>query len=71
MWILADIPRAERFLALTGLTADDLRAALGDPAVLVAVLDFLSAHEPDLIAAAAALGTTPSALIAARESLNQ
>ena len=58
-------------MALTGLTADDLRAALGDPAVLVAVLDFLSAHEPNLIAAAATLGTTPTALIAARESLNQ
>ena len=68
-WVLGDEGRAGRLLALTGLTPEDLRAGLGDPAVLGAVLDFLAAHEPDLIAAAAALGTEPGELAAARERL--
>lgn len=68
-WVLGDGPRAERLLALTGLDADALRAGVGDPAVLGAVLDFLSAHEPDLCAAADHLGVAPQALIAARDAL--
>ncbi len=67
--MLGDAPRAERLLALTGLTVDDLRSGLGDPAVLGAVLDFLAAHEPDLVAAAEELGVKPAELMAARERL--
>jgi adenine/guanine phosphoribosyltransferase-like PRPP-binding protein len=66
-WILSDPTRAERFLAVTGLDADGLRAAIGEPATHLAVLDFLCAHEPDLIAAAEALGLAPAALAATRE----
>jgi adenine/guanine phosphoribosyltransferase-like PRPP-binding protein len=33
------------------------------------VLDFLCAHEPDLIAAAEALGLTPAALAAVRDRI--
>ena len=69
--MLGDGPRAERLLSLTGLTADELRAGLGDPALLGAVLDFLCAHEPDLVAAAVALDVTPAQLAAARESLSK
>lgn len=68
-WVLSDGPRAERLLALTGMTADTLRAGLTDPAVLGAVLDFLGAHEPDLLAASEHLGVAPQALIAARDAL--
>ena len=68
-WVLGDGPRAERLLALTGLDADALRAGLGDPAVLGAVLEFLAQHEPDLVAAAKHLGVEPVDLMAARESL--
>lgn len=68
-WVLADAPRSERLLALTGLTPDALRAGLGDPATLGAVLDFLCAHEPDLVAAAEALGVEPADLAGAREGL--
>jgi hypothetical protein len=68
-WVLGDGDRAARLLALTGLDADALRAGLADPAVLGAVLDFLAAHEPDLVAAAAALGIEPGELMAARERL--
>ena len=70
-WVLSDAPRAERLLSLTGLSADELRAGLGDSAMLGAVLDFLCAHEPDLVAAAAALNITPAQLAAARESLTE
>lgn len=69
-WVLGDGERAERLLALTGLTPDQLRAGLGDAAVLGAVLDFLCAHEPDLVAAAEALGVAPATLAAARERLS-
>ncbi len=69
-WTLRDDTRAERLIALTGLTVADLRARLGDPAVLDAVLGFLEAHEPDLIACAQALGVKPQRLIVARHELN-
>ena len=68
-WVLGDGERAERFLALTGLTPDELRVGLGDPAVQGAVLEFLCGHEADLIAAADALGLAPAVLAATRERL--
>jgi predicted lysophospholipase L1 biosynthesis ABC-type transport system permease subunit len=67
--VLGDGERAERFLALTGLTPEELRAGLGDPAVQGAVLEFLCGHEADLIAAAEALGLSPAELAAVRERL--
>lgn len=67
--MLGDDDRAQRLLALTGLTPDVLRGGLGEPAVLGAVLEFLAAHEPDLVAAADALGVRPADLMAARERL--
>lgn len=68
-WILGQPERAERLLSLTGLTPDDLRAGLDDNAVLGAVVEFLCAYEPDLIAAAGALGIEPQQLAATRERL--
>lgn len=68
--MLTDGERADRFLALTGLTPDTLRAGLGEPAMLAAVLDFLANHEADLVAAADALEVDPAILIAARENLS-
>ena len=70
-WLLGDQDRAGRLLALTGMTPDILRAGLGDRTVLAAVLDFLAAHEPDLAAAATALGVEPQILASACESLNR
>ncbi|NLR37860.1 DUF3572 domain-containing protein [Novosphingobium sp. ERW19] len=69
-WVLSDGDRAERFLSLTGLTPDELRAGLGDPAMLGAVLDFLANHEADLVNAAFALDISPETLIAARKELS-
>ena len=68
---LSDERRAQRFLDLTGLDAAELRgrAVAGDRGLLAATIAFLESHEPDLIAVAEALGTTPAALVAAREAL--
>jgi hypothetical protein len=68
-WVLGEQDRAERFLSLTGLTPEELRASLGQPSTLAAVLEFLCQHEPDLLAAADALGVSPQALAATRERL--
>ncbi len=69
VFILGDDIRADRFLALTGLTPDALRAGVGDPVVMGAVLEFLANHEADLVAAAAALDIPPETLAAAWEKL--
>ncbi|MEC3950741.1 DUF3572 domain-containing protein [Sphingobium sp. HWE2-09] len=71
VWTLSDGARADRLLALTGLDVDTLRAGIDDPGILSAVLAFLADHEPDLIACAEAIDTTPAALIAAQERLSQ
>jgi len=68
-WTLAEQARADRMLALTGLAGDDLRARAMEPAVLAALLGFLEAFEPDLIACAEALEVKPSDLVQAREEL--
>lgn len=70
-WTLSDDRRAERLLAVTGLDAGTLRSRAGDPAMLRAILLFLEDHEPDLVACADAIGTTPEALVAARRALAQ
>jgi hypothetical protein len=70
VWILQDQTRAERFMSLTGLTADDLRERLSDRTVQAAVLEFLVNHEPDLLAAAKALETEPVVFIAAHQALS-
>jgi hypothetical protein len=70
-WTLSDDARAERLLSLTGLTPEDLRTGLGEPATLAAILTFLEAHEPDLVACAEAIGTTPAALVEARRRLER
>ena len=61
--------RAQHFLAITGLDPEGLRAAISEPATHLAVLDFLCAHEPDLVAAADALGLAPGELAAMRDRL--
>ncbi|ODU21980.1 MAG: hypothetical protein ABS87_04560 [Sphingomonas sp. SCN 67-18] len=68
-WAVSDPARADRLLALTGLTPDDLRRRAADPVLLVALLGFLEAHEPDLLACAAALEIAPAMLVDVRRML--
>jgi hypothetical protein len=70
-WAVADADRAARLLGLTGLSPEDLRQRIGDPALLAAVLGFLEAHEPDLIACADALDLSPAELVEARRRLER
>ena len=70
-WVLTDDRRAQRLLDLTGLTPDSLRAALGETATHRAVLEYLCSYEPDLVAAAEALGCDPARLVAAHAELTQ
>ena len=70
-WTLSEDKRAERFLALTGLTPETIRTRLSDPAFLAATLRFLEAHEPDLLACAEALDIPPARLIEVRRELDR
>ena len=55
---LGDERRAQRFLDLTGIGTDELRRTAGDPALLAALMRFLEAHEPDLVAVAERLASS-------------
>lgn len=70
-WIMSDDARAVRFLDLTGLTPDALRAGLQDQATHRAVLSFLEAYEPDLVSYAAARQIDPSQIPEAARKLDQ
>ena len=70
VWTLAEPARALRLIDTTGLDPRDLRARVGEPAVLAAALRFLEGHEPDLIACAQTIGVPPAALVAARTELD-
>lgn len=63
--------RAQRFLDLTGIGTDELRARAGEPTLLAALLRFLEAHEPDLLAVAETLGCKAEDLVEARHSLEE
>ena len=67
--IVGDPDLGPRFLDLTGLDVETLRSRAGKPDVLAAVLGFLEAHEPSLIATASALDVPPAALTAAHRAL--
>jgi len=66
---LGDARRAQRFIDLTGIGTDELRAQLGESQLLAALIRFLEAHEPDLIAVAEELGVKPEVLVQARREL--
>ena len=68
---LTDERRARRFLDLTGLDVEELRARAAERSLLAATLAFLENHEPDLVAVAEAIGTTPEFLVAARMELER
>lgn len=68
---LTDERRAQRFLDLTGLDADGLRARAADRGLLAALLAFLEAHEPDLVAVAQAIGIKPENLASLRSELER
>jgi hypothetical protein len=68
---LSDARRAQRFIDLTGIGTDELRAHVGEPALLAALIRFLEAHEPDLLTVAEEVGVKPDVLIQARRELEE
>ncbi|KQO51446.1 hypothetical protein ASF14_08100 [Sphingomonas sp. Leaf257] len=69
IWTLQSPSRAERLLALTGLSVEELRGGAGEPGMLAAILSFLEGHEADLIECAESLDVRPESLVAARRVL--
>ena len=61
--------RLVRFLALSGMTLEDLRGRAGEPALLAAVLDHLLADESLLFLFAEAEALHPADVAAARRKL--
>ena len=69
-WALMEESRAERLLSLTGLTPEGLRASVMEHSTQAAILSFLEAYEPDLVACAAVIGVSPALLVQARQELD-
>ena len=68
-FLSGDPERLARFLALTGLGPETIRAAAGSPGFLKAVLDHVAGHEELLVGLAEAIGTRPETVVAARRLL--
>ena len=66
---LSDARRARRFIDLTGIGTDELRLRANDPVLLIALIAFLEAHEPDLLSVSQQIGVKADALTAARRQL--
>ena len=67
---LTDERRARRFLDLTGIGTDELRRRVDDAPLLRALIGFLEAHEPDLVAVSEEIGVKPEELVAAGRALD-
>ena len=68
-WLAGQDEGLDRFLEVSGLDPAGLRAAAGAPGTGLAVLEFLLANEPLLVAFCDATGTSPQTIHAARHKL--
>jgi hypothetical protein len=68
-FLAADPVQLHRFLDLSGLQPQELRAAAADPAFFAGLLDFLLGHEPTLLAFAGEADVAPEDVARAREAL--
>ena len=68
-WIASDGEMMTRFLALTGIEPDQIRAVASEPGFLAVVLDFLLAHEPTLTRFCDDNALDPKHVAAARKSI--
>jgi hypothetical protein len=66
---LSDARRAQRFLDLSGIDTVELRRRADERELLSALIRFLEAHEPDLVAVAEEVGVAPEALVEVRRIL--
>ena len=68
-WIATDEEMMSRFLAVSGISIDNLRDAAGEPGFLAGVIGFVMAHEPTLLAYCNAREVEPDAVVAAWRAL--
>ncbi len=68
-WLAEDHARIGAFLAASGIGPGELRRAAGDPAFLLAVLDFLMSDEALLLACCQAIEVPPTQPATARAAL--
>lgn len=68
-FLAEDGPRLGRFMALTGMGPDELRAAADAPETLLAILDHLLSDESLLLVFTAAKGLKPESVAPARAAL--
>lgn len=67
--LAGDQDMLHRFLGESGMGADDLRQAAGDPGTLGGILDFILNDEARVLAFAAAAGLAPDEPLRARHIL--
>lgn len=68
-FILAEDTLRDRFMAMSGVDAGDIRTRIQDPAFLASVMEFLVGFEPDLMACAESLDEKPETLVGAWRAL--
>jgi hypothetical protein len=68
-YLAGDGERLGRFLAVTGLGPDEIRAAAGEPGFLVGVLEYLASDEPLLSGFATEAGVAPTDIATAHMAL--
>ncbi|TNM65184.1 DUF3572 domain-containing protein [Aliirhizobium smilacinae] len=64
-WMAGEPDMLQRFLALSGVTPDQIRSVIADPGFLAGVIDFVMSHEPTLLAFCEATDTRPETVVAA------
>ena len=62
--------RLARFLDVSGLRPDTLRAAAGEPGFLTGLMDYLVSDEELLVAFAGEIGASPESVMQARHVLS-
>ncbi len=69
-FLAEDPSRLHRFLALSGISLENLRVAAAESGFLAAILDHLASSEPLLLAFAANTGHAPPTIAKARDILS-
>ena len=62
--------RLARFLDISGLSPDTLRAAAAEPGFFAGLMDYLASDETLLVAFAGEIGATPESVMQARHVLS-
>ncbi len=68
-FIASDPQLLQRFLAISGIEAADIRRAAATPGFMAGVLQFIVAHEPTLMQFAEATGRDPASVTRALSAL--